>query len=47
MSVADARSGKIHIAFTRWLTYELQTYWEKICSNVNNFKLQESDDVII
>ena len=45
--VADVKSGEIQITFRRWLTAKLQTRWEKICSDVNNFWLLESDDIII
>ena len=45
--VGDLKSGEIQITFRRWLIAELQTHWEKICSDVNNFLLHESDDIII
>lgn len=46
VSVADVKSGKIQIFFTRWLINDLQTCWNTIMSDASDFHLQESDDVV-
>jgi hypothetical protein len=40
------KHGLIQITFRRWLTDELQHCWDLIQSDVNNFELQNSDDII-
>lgn len=46
-NVADVKSAKIHITFRRWLTAELQTCWDLIQNDVQNFNLHDAEDVII
>ena len=41
-SVANVKNGKIQITVD-----ELQTCWDKINSDVNTFRLQENENVII
>jgi hypothetical protein len=41
-NVADMKNGKIQITVD-----ELQTCWDKINSDVNSFRLQENEDMII
>jgi len=47
VSAADVKSGQIQITFRRWLTDDLQSCWDKVCSGVDSFFLQEGEDVII
>lgn len=47
VSVADMKNGRIHITFRRWLTSELQTCWNLIQTDVQNFELQNTEDVIL
>lgn len=44
--VAEVKTGKIQISFSRWLTNELQTCWDLITDDVNNFQLQDDRDEI-
>lgn len=47
VSVADVKSGKVQISFSRWLTSELQTCWNHIVSDAIDFHLQEPEDEIL
>ena len=39
-------SGSVQITFRRWLTPELHSCWNLIQSDMHNFRLHDSDDVI-
>lgn len=46
-SVADVKSGKIQMTFTRWLHNDLQTEWDTIMKNTQDFQLLDTDDEIV
>jgi hypothetical protein len=47
VNVADVKCGRIHITFRRWLTDDLQTCWNLIMTDVEEFQLQDVEDRIV
>jgi hypothetical protein len=41
------RSGRIQITFRSWLTPELQECWDHVLQDVQNFDLQEDEDIVL
>jgi hypothetical protein len=44
--VYDVKNGLVHITFRKWLTDDLQNCWDLIQSDVHNFELQNSEDIV-